>query len=149
MKEGRSVNSAFSSTLKYYREKRGYSLRQLKELTGISESYLNRLENFSRKAPSIPIVSRISNALNIPLTTLLDISTEDIPISKIQSVTDLLLFNDLKIEEDKVMNESAKELFIQIIEFVINASWESETKITEMCTLAEIINDFKEELKVS
>jgi transcriptional regulator with XRE-family HTH domain len=143
-KSDRAVSNKFGSTLRYWREKRGYSLQQLYEKTGVSAGYLNRLEKGERRAPSIPIASKIAEALGIPLSLLLDISTTETPIQEAPTISELILYNDFKIEENNLISKDAKEALVQIIEFIIEASWDKDNKIKELFDLSELIDDFKE-----
>jgi transcriptional regulator with XRE-family HTH domain len=147
MKEGRAVSDKFGATLLYYRQQKGLSLRDLESLTSISQSYLNRLEKGERKSPGVGISSKIAKALGIPLTTLLDISTKDVPAEEAQTISELLLYNDFKIVEDKVISKEAKQILVEIIEFIITCVWNEETKIGDILELSELIQDFKEEMK--
>src|SRR5438874_1679177 len=94
----RAVSNNFGSTLRYYREKKGMSLQELFERTGVSNSYISRLERGDRKAPSIPISSKIADALGIPLSLLLDISTSETKSNEAPLVAELILYNDCKID---------------------------------------------------
>ncbi|WP_052947931.1 helix-turn-helix domain-containing protein [Aneurinibacillus tyrosinisolvens] len=140
----RAVNDNFGSTMKYYRERKNMSLQQLFEKTGVSSGYLCRLENGQRKAPSVPIASKIATALEIPLSLLLDISTNETPIDEAPSIAELILYNDCKIDEENLIGKEAKEILVQIIEFIIEASWDKENKIKQLFDLSELIDDFKE-----
>jgi transcriptional regulator with XRE-family HTH domain len=147
MKEGRAVSDKFGDALLYYRKQKGLSLRDLESMTGISQSYLNRLEKGERKSPGVGLSSKISKALGIPLTTLLNISTTDVPPEKAQTISELLLYNDFKIVEDKVISKEAKQILVEIIEFIITCMWSEETKIGDILEISEFIEDFKEEMK--
>ena len=140
----REVNNNFGSTLKYYREKKGLSLQELFERTGVSNSYISRLERGDRKAPSIPISSKIADALGIPLSLLLDISTSETTSNEAPLVAELILYNDCKIDSDHLMDKDEKESFIQIIEFVLEMRWDEDNKIRQLFDLSELIDDFKE-----
>lgn len=148
MKSGRAVSDKFGATLLYYRQQKGLSLRDLESITSISQSYLNRLEKGERKSPGVGISSKIAKALGIPLTTLLDISTTDVPPEEAQTISQLLLYNDFKIVEDKVISKEAKQILVEIIEFIITSVWNEETKIGDMLELSELVGDFKQELRV-
>jgi transcriptional regulator with XRE-family HTH domain len=143
-KSDRAVSNNFGSTLRYWREKRGYSLQQLYEKTGVSTGYLHRLEKGERKAPSIPVVSKIADALEIPLSLLLDISTTETPVQEAPMISELILYNDCKITEHELISKEAKEVLVQIIEFIIEATWDGDNKIKELFDLSELIDDFKE-----
>ncbi|MEI4770482.1 helix-turn-helix transcriptional regulator [Psychrobacillus sp. FJAT-51614] len=140
----RAVSNNFGSTLKYYREKKGLSLQELFERTGVSNSYISRLERGDRKAPSIPISSKIANALGIPLSLLLDISTSETTSNEAPLVAELILYNECKIDADHLMGKDEKESFIQIIEFVLEMRWDEDNKIKQLFDLSELIDDFKE-----
>jgi XRE family transcriptional regulator, master regulator for biofilm formation len=53
------------------RRKRGISLSELSERAGISKSYLSNIERNLNKNPSIHILEKISNGLNIELKELI------------------------------------------------------------------------------
>jgi Predicted transcriptional regulators len=147
MSKGRSVSEKFGSALLYYRQQKGLSLKELEMLTKVSSSYLNRLEKGERSAPSIPIASKIADALNIELSTLLSISSTNVPATEAQTVSELLLYNDFKIVEDKVISKEAKQILVEIIEFIITSVWNEETKIGDILELSELVGDFKQELR--
>ncbi|MBU8697665.1 helix-turn-helix transcriptional regulator [Bacillus pumilus] len=88
------------------------SLQELFERTGVSNSYISRLERGDRKAPSISISSKIADALGISLSLLLDISTSEITGNEAPLVAKLILYNDCKIDADHLMSKDEKESFI-------------------------------------
>ncbi|GGA43270.1 helix-turn-helix domain-containing protein [Psychrobacillus lasiicapitis] len=140
----RAVSNNFGSTLRYYREKKGMSLQELFERTGVSNSYISRLERGDRKAPSIPISSKIADALGIPLSLLLDISISETKTNEAPLVAELILYNDCKIDSEHLMSKDEKESFIQIIEFVLEMRRDQDDKIKQLFDLSELIDDFKE-----
>jgi transcriptional regulator with XRE-family HTH domain len=140
----RAVSNNFGSTLRYWREKRGLSLQELFQRTGVSNGYISRLERGERKAPSIPISSKIADALGIPLSLLLDVSTSETTIDEAPLVAELILYNDCKQDADHLLSKDEKESFIQIIEFILEMSWDEDSKIKQLFDLSELIDDFKE-----
>lgn len=54
----------YKSKLKSLRIKRGMTLEDLSELSGVSSGYLCHLENGTRKNPSIEVMEKIAKALN-------------------------------------------------------------------------------------
>jgi transcriptional regulator with XRE-family HTH domain len=143
-KDDRSVSNNFGATLKFWREKRGMSLNELFEKTGVSSGYISRLEREERRAPSIPISSKLADALDIPLSLLLDISTTETPIDEAPLVVELILYNDCKKDDEHVLSKEEKESFIQIIEFIFEMSWDESNKLKQLLDLSELIDDFKE-----
>ena len=59
-----------SKNLKEIREKRGLSLDQLSELTGVSKSMLRQIET-GKSSPTIATICKISNGLRLSFTALL------------------------------------------------------------------------------
>lgn len=60
---GRNINEI--------RRRKGLSLSELSEKSGISKSYLSNIERDVHKNPSIHIIEKISNVLNVDLKILL------------------------------------------------------------------------------
>lgn len=60
---GRNINEI--------RKRKGLSLSELSEKSGISKSYLSNIERDIHKNPSIHIIEKISNVLNVDLNVLL------------------------------------------------------------------------------
>lgn len=58
-------------TLKKTRESNSLTLREVEEVSGISNAYLSQLENDKIKKPSANILYKLSNVYNIDLNTLL------------------------------------------------------------------------------
>lgn len=59
--------------IKYYREKINMSKSELARKIGVSPSYITMLENGDKKNPSMEILLKLSNALNVNITELTDI----------------------------------------------------------------------------
>lgn len=58
-------------TLKNARKNVGLTLRQVEEMTDISNAYLSQLENDKIKNPSVNILSKLSSLYKVSLKTLL------------------------------------------------------------------------------
>lgn len=56
------------------RKQRGFTLSELAELAKISKSYLSNIERNLHKNPSLEIIKRIANVLDVDLSTLLETS---------------------------------------------------------------------------
>jgi transcriptional regulator with XRE-family HTH domain len=55
----------FGDALKWFREERGLSLRELDKLSEVNYAYIQRLENNEKTAPSDDVVEALSNALKL------------------------------------------------------------------------------------
>lgn len=60
----------FSKLIKDKRKDKGLTLSYLEELTGISSSYISRIENEINKTPSLEHGLKLSHALDIPIEQL-------------------------------------------------------------------------------
>lgn len=63
--------SSLGKSLKESRKNVGLTLRQVEEMTGISNAYLSQLENDKIKNPSVNILSKLSSLYKVSLKTLL------------------------------------------------------------------------------
>ena len=66
-----------NSKLKQLRIDKGYTLKALSRLTGISSTYLNSLENGYQRNPSLDIIDRIAIGLKEDLVKIFYIIKED------------------------------------------------------------------------
>ncbi|MFE8698270.1 helix-turn-helix domain-containing protein [Cytobacillus sp. FJAT-53684] len=145
MKEVRAVNPSFGSMVKYLRGKRGLSLREMTELTGISGSYINRIENGSRECPSYPIIEKISSALGVEPSDLLEVSSNKrsrsvVPLER------LLFSSEFTVDGVKSLSPEAVELLLNLIDVVNDVSWEKETLIVDIYAICEAVDELKQEL---
>ena len=60
-----NLRTIFSENLKFYRKRASLSQQQLSEKCDIATNYLSEIER-GQKFPSIEMIERISNELNIP-----------------------------------------------------------------------------------
>lgn len=141
-KSARVVSKNFGTIIKFSRENKNLSLKELEDKTGISASYINRLENGERQAPSIPIASELADALDLDLAMLLDACNSK--SDDIKSIAELLLTNDFTIS-GKVLGKEAKEILISIIEKIVNAEW-NENKMKEAYEISSLIDAYKKAL---
>lgn len=139
----RKVSDDFGAMLKYLREKNKLSLAQLSELTGISASYISRIEIGERKAPSYPIIEKLANALGVPISNLLNVASSEDNRNDAVTISQLIYSNNIKLSENgKPLNVNTKEQFIELINFIINMEWK-DNKHTEMLKLIELLDEFK------
>ncbi|KYH31866.1 helix-turn-helix domain-containing protein [Neomoorella mulderi] len=64
------ITMEIGSTIRHFREERGYTLDDLAGRAGISPSYLSEIER-GHKRPSLKTLDKICSALNIPRETLI------------------------------------------------------------------------------
>lgn len=112
--------------LKCMRENKGLRLKDVAEKSGISISYLNRLERNERFNPSIPLLTRLVKSLDISIIDLLQISVE-IGESKLTDIRDVIIEGNYVID-GKEVSEHVRALLCDIIIFIINEGWKNEKK---------------------
>lgn len=64
------MNEKILKQIKYCREQKKISLKELSKKTSISYSYLCLLETGKKNNPSLKTICRIANALNMELTLI-------------------------------------------------------------------------------
>jgi len=140
MGKNRVVSKNFGSILKFAREGKDLSLKELEDITGISASYINRLENGERQAPSVPIVSELADALDLDFAMLLDACNSKSD-NDVKSIAELLLTKDFTIN-GIIIGKEAKEILVSLIEKVVNAKWKDD-KMQEAYEISSLIDAYK------
>jgi transcriptional regulator with XRE-family HTH domain len=75
MSEAASIASVLARTVASLRAERGWSLDQLAARSGVSKGVLVALEQ-GRSNPSLTTLARVGDAFGVPVTRLVDVSTE-------------------------------------------------------------------------
>lgn len=76
------------------RTKKGWSLRKLSKLCGVSYSYLNKLENNNGKKPSISVCRKIAKALGVSIYDVFNFEEAD----------EEMIIKLMKIKKAKTLN---------------------------------------------
>jgi transcriptional regulator with XRE-family HTH domain len=133
----RSVSWTFAYLLRYYRREKGISLKELKEETGITASYINRLERGYKKAPSLGIVEKLADALDIPVHVLLGGTKEDIENKDISEI----FFNEHVTFLGKELGAKQRVALLDILNFVIGEeNWKNN--FTAGIKLIDLVDKF-------
>lgn len=133
----------FGKMLKKLREERGLSLGRLSELTGISASYLSRLEKSIRKSPGFTKIVILAKALNVDPWVLAGSSLNWDKGERISFKE--LLFNHQIQHDGKLLSAEEKEILLEIIELVLDIEWTRETILHDLQMVGELISELKEE----
>lgn len=139
----RAVFSGFGSIIRNRRLELNMSLKNIEELTGISPSYINRIEKGQRKAPSYGIIEQLAEALNLPVSKL-----TNVPKSKTDesgsdlSLQEMILSSKFTLNGKKVSKES-KEKMVDMINYISSMQWEDTTKYKEIMPIMEFLDYFK------
>lgn len=63
-----------NNVLKNLRKIKGFTLRQVEKITGISNSYLSQLENGKTQNPSVNTLYKLSEAYNVDFNSILGLA---------------------------------------------------------------------------
>jgi len=142
----RAISDNFGSLIKHKREEKGYSLNKLQELTGISPSYINRIEKGERKAPSLKIIEKLADALDADISELLSVANREDATTEITSLEELILSHNFTMN-GQVASKSLKENIVSFISKLNDIEWTSETKYRDSIELMEHIDRYKSLMK--
>ena len=141
---GYGISDNFGMLLKHYREIRNFTLKELEDISGVSASYIFRLERGDRTAPGLPKLMALCDALDIPYYQVLATVFKESASKNdaLQTVQEVLIANDFLVNGEPI-NREAKEQLIKIIGHVIACDWSPSAQMREMYMLSELINQFK------
>lgn len=146
-KNNRSVSDNFGSLIKHLREQKGYTLKKMEEMTGVSATYICRIEAGERKAPSIPIVRLLADALDVKLAEMLDASNNK--FDEANDIATLLLASNFFVKNSSLLQEKVKKLLVEIIDKTVQVSLKPETRFEDALEIFELINKLRNELPKS
>jgi transcriptional regulator with XRE-family HTH domain len=131
---------ALGILVRYYREMRGMSLQDVYEISGVSPSYVNRLERNERKSPTVKTLKKVTSGLRIPAELIFEIIfNEKVSLDKELSLEALLICSDYVIKGEPAGAE-IKQLLVELMKHVFTCDWTADTKMREAYKLAEIID---------
>jgi len=137
-----TVSDNFGIMLKHYRKLKNLSLKQLEEISGVSASYVNRLERGERKSPSITKILQLAEALGIPNSVLVATIIQEPRKNEKVDLSELLIKHEYLLKGG-TLSRDAKEGLLKIIEHITQCQWSSDTKIRDLYVLAELVDQFK------
>lgn len=141
----RVIEDDFGSWIKQLRKAKGYSLKDLENASGVTASYIHRIETGARKTPSIPVAESLATALGVSqddfLRKLNILSTEPKKNENL-SLSELLAINNFTINGKRVDNEQ-KGAIINLLNNILSAEWTAESKFTEGMNLIQDIDKIR------
>jgi transcriptional regulator with XRE-family HTH domain len=138
-----TVSENFGLMIKHYRKIKNYSLKQLEELSGVSASYVNRLERGERKSPSITKILQLAEALGIPNSMLVATIIKEPQASENVTLSDLFIKHEYLLNGEE-LNRKARECLLRITEYIARCDWSPNSKVRELYVLSELIDEFKQ-----
>lgn len=147
----RIIENDFGAWIKQLRLDQGYSLKELETISGVTASYIHRLETGARKTPSIPIAEKLATALGVPpddflkklnLFTSSD-DSEPLPLNEFIAVSKFKLGK----EDKNIVTKEQKDKLLILLNAIIATPWTPEGKFNESMLLVSKIDDFKQSIK--
>lgn len=137
------ISENFGTLLQYYRVRvRGMSLKQVENETSISSSYINRLERGEKTSPSLPIVLKLAECLQIPYSILMATIFQRVDEKTQPTISEVLIQNNFTLH-DQELSKEARSILITINEFLVDCTWDAGTKVKELYMLSEMLDEFK------
>jgi XRE family transcriptional regulator, regulator of sulfur utilization len=107
--EERDVGKLIGSNLRQFRVSKGISIEALAKQIGVSKLTLIKIEH-GEANPTLSVIWKIANGLQIPITTLLSIES-DVSISRKKDGLKLISSNDVFVVEPMFRSYGLMELY--------------------------------------
>lgn len=139
MKSVKLFDEVFAEKLKRLRKARGMTLQQLSDATGISPSYISRMERGEKQSPSFPILTALASALNVDVLTLAEglVGKDEVVI------LDAIMFRAQLRVAGKILTEEETMQVLNIIELIFGFEWSKSSQWNEIAKLGNAINKLK------
>ena len=143
----RTINPEFGKKIKELREAKGMSLKDLEHVSGVTSSYVHRIEKGLRK-PSVEKIEKLADALDADFKELLDLLNIGFILDdKVEKKEDLdllkIIRNDKLIIGDKKLEKSKQQLLIEIINEIVNEEWTEKEELKRGFDLVDKVKQFK------
>src|SRR5690625_2995207 len=141
----KEISAKFGRLVKRLREKKGLSYNQLSTETGISSSYLLRLENSDRRSPSLKVVFALANVLDMSIEQLKEsVDATTYEKSKGVKLEELLLYCQNLTINDKVVDSDFKERMLDLIDLIVTSNGKSTFEVEEQILVMNAAQALKE-----
>ncbi|GAB4159365.1 MAG: hypothetical protein Tsb0033_13800 [Winogradskyella sp.] len=109
--------NSIGTTLKEARKNLTLTLRQVEEMSGISNAYLSQLENGKIKSPSVNVLSKLSSIYRVPLKQLL-IKANIIESEKAKKEEDNLNFAQRVAFSSEDLSDDERKEVLRYLEYI-------------------------------
>lgn len=144
-KQERAISSKFAVMLKQARMKKGYSLAQLGEKIDTSPSYIQRLEKYERRNPSISLFFLLAEALDIDIWDMLKVAIDQKEL-EVKPVEMLLLQSEYSIKGIDSITIDARACFVDMVDMIVN-KLNKDCDFKDLLEVGEMIRRFHEILE--
>lgn len=89
----------FGDNIKRIRELKGYGVNELARISGVNASYISALERGEKKNPSVEILEKIANALEVSIDEIMRGVMDEVAIDSLREEYELLKTKEFKSAE--------------------------------------------------
>lgn len=136
----------FATWLKTLRESHGLSYRQLERLSGVSSTYLHRLESGAQKCPTIPTAKKIAQAFGIPFEEIAKFVASDLGANLPVGEQELDLLKLLTVKPLTVGNVSLskkqRQSVSQLLTLITSETFDTD-RLSDMMELLNLIQSIQ------
>ncbi len=133
-----------ANILKSKRSELNLSLKDLERISGISASYINRLENNYRNKPSLETIKKLSLALNLDISKLPGILPETIANPNKNNIIELIKRETIAYN-GITLSIPLKNKICTLIDYILKCDWNNDSKIEDIKTLIDSVDSIKGE----
>lgn len=143
MRKNRLMNDSLGPYLKMLRSNLNKTLEQVKEETGISASYLNRIERGERKCVSAPVLEILARCYGRPPLEFMEIGLNQADEIESTLLFETIMYNNTFEFEGKIVSRKEKEEIIELLKRIYNAEWTSTSKWKDTSEIMESVEKLK------
>lgn len=143
----RTINPKFGERIKELREAKGMSLKDLEHVSGVTSSYVHRIEKGLRK-PSVEKIEKLAEALDADFKELLDLLNIGFILddkNEKKNETDLMKL--IKSKQYKIngiqLSDKKQTLLNEILNEIINEKWTETNEFKKGFDLVDKVKQFK------
>ena len=146
----RTINPEFGEKIKELREAKGMSLKDLEHVSGVTSSYVHRIEKGLRK-PSVEKIEKLADALDADFKELLDllnigfILDEKKPKDENTDLMQVLKTKKITVN-GKCLGEEKTLLLIDILDELLNENWTDDDELKKGFELVDKVKQFKKNI---
>lgn len=133
----RRLTNQLGETVRTLRDNAHLSLRELESLTGVTASYINRIESGHKTAPSIAVVKQLSQGLDFDLFSIYTSKK-----TKYKNLNDIILKSSYQLTDGESASIAQKEALYKIFNTIQERDF-NENQTMDVMTLLEQIKAFK------
>lgn len=139
-KSTRAVSSRFAVAIRNARKNKGISLQKLGDATATSASYINRLERFERKNPTVSVLVTLAQELDINVWELLKLAVDE-HVDNAPDVADLFLFEHFSIDGVVVNNPELRKVLMDLMLLIVY-QLDQDVNYRDIVALVDLIKKF-------